>query len=336
MTAAGKNVAELSIATMLLAACSNDGLATSAQIRSLAAGASHACVLWSDDSIECWGAGNDRPHITASTSNKAATTLAAGDGFTCILSQTGTVGCFDISMQTISLVERIQNAVSIAAGDSHGCAALADGTVRCWGTGSNGQLGDGTTLSSSRAVDVAGLDAAVEVACSSYNSCARRKDGSVWCWGDNAAGQLGRGFSGLTLRGAGPVENVFAASAVASRGFQAVAIGEAGTATEWGNGNPTPMLHPGIDGAVEIGVGMHHACVRTRDDMVRCWGANEAGQLGQIDSINDAKAIAVGLDFSCILRGEREIDCWGANNRGQLGDGTRDSRSVPRPVMLHR
>ena len=33
--------------------------------------------------------------------------------------------------------------VFAAAGNTHTCVALADGRVRCWGSGTDGQLGDG-------------------------------------------------------------------------------------------------------------------------------------------------------------------------------------------------
>jgi cysteine-rich repeat protein len=42
-------------------------------------------------------------------------------------------------------------------------------------------------------------------------------------------------------------------------------------------------------------------------------------------------SVAMGADHSCALRGEG-LTCWGTNSRGQLGDGTRATRSVPRPI----
>ena len=39
-----------------------------------------------------------------------------------------------------------RTAVAISSGGSHTCAILDNGAVSCWGGNSNGQLGDGGTL----------------------------------------------------------------------------------------------------------------------------------------------------------------------------------------------
>jgi len=63
--------------------------------------------------------------------------------------------------------------VQLSAGSSHTCAVLASGGVQCWGENDFGQLGDGTTTSSSSTpVPVAGITTAQSVSAGSSHSCA--------------------------------------------------------------------------------------------------------------------------------------------------------------------
>jgi alpha-tubulin suppressor-like RCC1 family protein len=73
---------------------------------------------------------------------------------------------------------------------------------------------------------------------------------------------------------------------------------------------------------------------------VRCWGANEAGQLGDgtttgrvtvpaSDVLTGVKAIAAGGFTTCALMQTGGVRCWGANTSGQLGDGTTADRATP-------
>ncbi len=103
-------------------------LALSAEGASIALGHSHSCALLTDGKVMCWG-DNRRGQL--------------GDG---------TTG----SRTTPVEVLNITTATSIALGFRHSCALLTDGKIMCWGDnedstqdGNFGQLGDGTTTSSS-------------------------------------------------------------------------------------------------------------------------------------------------------------------------------------------
>ncbi|HEU4407122.1 MAG TPA: hypothetical protein VFS43_17770 [Polyangiaceae bacterium] len=49
--------------------------------------------------------------------------------------------------------------------------------------------------------------------------------------------------------------------------------------------------------------------------------------------LTGVQALALGYQHSCALLGGGEIRCWGLNNAGQLGDGTTIARSTPVPVV---
>jgi len=66
---------------------------------------------------------------------------------------------------------------------------LATGGVRCWGLNDRGQLGDGTTVSRSNPVVVAGIENVVSISTKGTYACVVIADGRVRCWGDNLKGR---------------------------------------------------------------------------------------------------------------------------------------------------
>jgi alpha-tubulin suppressor-like RCC1 family protein len=191
--------------------------------------------------------------------------------------------------------------VQIAARDAHSCATRHDGTVLCWGKNTYGQLGDGSREDRAHAVRVVGMSDAVEVAVGVDFSCARRKNGSVACWGNDQDGQLGGGKGGRPGAISVQPQSVF-----------------------------------GLRDVVQISAGEYHACARTRDGAVKCWGNAENGQLGSdaqrvfatprtIADV-DAIAIACGGNHVCAVAKTGKLLCWGRNTEGEIGDGQSGSR----------
>ena len=72
----------------------------------------------------------------------------------------------------VALLSLSIEGANIALGDSHCGAMLTDGKVKCWGSNINGQLGDGTTTSSTTPVEVTGIiTMATSVALGGSHSC---------------------------------------------------------------------------------------------------------------------------------------------------------------------
>lgn len=94
-------------------------------------------------------------------------------------------------------------ATLIAAGNAHACMILS-GTAYCWGSNSNGQLGDGSTISSTSPVPVytggvlAGRTLTQIVAGASF-TCALDSTGLAYCWGLDTSGQLGNNSTTQSL-----------------------------------------------------------------------------------------------------------------------------------------
>ncbi len=95
-------------------------------------------------------------------------------------------------------------------------------------------------------------------------------------------------------------------------------------------------------GVVQLAAGSdaYHACVRSLDGGVSCWGYNNHGQLGDGTKTNASKPVAVkdlpkvidvatGYYHTCAVAVGGKVYCWGNNLYGQFGDGTTTSSAVP-------
>jgi len=78
-------------------------------------------------------------------------------------------------------------ATAVSEGDGTSLALGSDGNVYAWGNNENGQLGDGTTTSSStpERVSLPGGVTATAVSEGIYTSLALGSDGNVYAWGNN-------------------------------------------------------------------------------------------------------------------------------------------------------
>ena len=88
----------------------------------------------------------------------------------------------------------------------------------------------------------------------------------------------------------------------------------------------------GIEGATAITAGGSHACAVVADGAVKCWGSNNAYQLGNVTpkdpaapvdvkELTGATNLALGYSHSCARLENGKVKCWGSQSHGQLGDG---------------
>jgi len=92
-----------------------------------------------------------------------------------------------------------------------------------------------------------------------------------------------------------------------------------------------------------VSAGASHSCALNASGVAYCWGANDAGQLGDGTRSDRAAPVAVrtelrfsvlatGSAHTCGLAGSGVPLCWGQNLSGQLGDGSRNDQTLPRTV----
>jgi len=213
------------------------------------------------------------------------------------------------------LVPGLEGIVALRSAWDTVCALSETGTLTCWGDGSQGQLGNdrsGDEYSEESPVAVVGLDEVVDFSHSGA-ACAVRSNGSVWCWGGNDSGQLG-----FTSEACGPYAVQLDSIIYVERDCE-----------------ERPRQVPGIESALQVGVGTVHQCALLADESVVCWGSDDTfGELGRgqtysatpdvpapVIGLGGVRKVAVGHYFTCALTNAGEVSCWGDNGQGGLGRG---------------
>ncbi len=229
-----------------------------------------SCAIVADKTVRCWGYNADGELGNGTTSNSSvpvtvsnltgATAIASGNSdqtgaFTCAVLSTGGVKCWGYNAEgqlgngtttnssaPVSVTGLASSATAIGAGGYHGCALLSSGALQCWGYSGYGELGNGSTTSSSVPVSVTGGASWSAVAGGGFYTCGLSA-ASAECWGDNSVSELGNGTSVAT--------------------------------------SSTPVLVSTTGAAVvSVAAGVYHACALLSDGTVECWGHNNNGQLG--------------------------------------------------------
>jgi alpha-tubulin suppressor-like RCC1 family protein len=249
--------------------------------------------------------------------------------------------------------------VSAAAGkDGNGNAYYLflhkDGTIWSWGSGGNGQLGDGGTADTyTTTTQVYNFSGAVQVAANqNASSYAVKNDGTVWGWGNNNGGQLGDGTT--TERNvATQVVNLTGVTAIAPATYHVLALRSDGTVWAWGDntygelgdgtytGRTTPGQVSGLTNIIAIGAGERFSMALKADGTVWTWGDNGYDELGgstggnvpgQVPSLSGIVAIAAGNIHAMALKSDGTVFCWGDNTGGELGNGTTTDSATPQQV----
>lgn len=369
-------------------------------------GKNHSCGITGAGQVHCWGDNSygqlgdgtydqadlpsriDDDYYMASYDHKMHQ-VVTGKYFSCGLSGRGIAYCWGknssgvfgngttTSSETLKRVDLKEETnpyfKMLAAGDNHVCGLTDSGDVYCWGSNTQGQLGDASTLNSyyPQLVDVSGLTDVVfeSISANAANTCGLTGDGSVYCWGDNAYGQVGDGTMIDKL-----VPTLVYVSAILDKKFSEITMGKYhscgitanNTSYCWGDNSDgqlgvpsdtiaqssTPQLVDWSEyssGVINhISAGDKHTCGKNFKGITYCWGLNTYGQLGNRNSTTQETpdavfpfsgtsgeiiSLALGANASCGINALGEGWCWGLGYLGQLGSVSSDE-DIPRKIEM--
>lgn len=281
----------------------------------------HSCALFNSDTVSsdyrimCWG--KNYGQLGLGEDPTPDNSLPEPTDWV----QDGTTGSGDdliTSFKTPDISKTFYRVEEIAAGTDFYCARSIQGLVKCWGRNHEGQLGIENTTQYGDNVNETGQflqfvnlgtnRTAKQIVAGSAHVCALLDNEEVVCWGDNSKYQIGTQSTYYNV-GDNPNE-----------------MGDSLIPINFGITNSN---------IVKLSAGSYHNCALFEDGDVKCWGANNRGQLGRgqssdtptanvaVDFGNGMKAldISMGYDHSCAILENGLMKCWGDNTDGELGIG---------------
>ena len=247
------------------------------------------CALLETGNVQCWGSNSQgelgladnkivrktTPTAVSIGSNLKAKRLVAGKNHFCAISQNDSVYCWGnndfgqlgqndtVPRYQPVLVSTLSGTVQqLETGVNHTCAARSN-DVYCWGSNNKGQLGNNSQTDSSVPVAVSLTGTVADLALGQEHSCAVLTDNRTFCWGSRQVGQTAQTVS----------DTVF---------------------------DKTPVQIGSFTGKRRLAAGDAHTCTIEGIDaslVVKCWGYNQLGQLGDGSSIKEsATPVSVKLN----------------------------------------
>lgn len=285
-------------------------------ITDVVAGVNHSCVRADDYTVSCWGdngrgqlglAAGGNSNTPVQIADVEALIITSGFSFNCAHDPGDAVQCWgantegqlgDHSFVDSHIPVNVKFAgnpfgttKSLVSGYNHSCAIKND-VVYCWGSNQYGQLGVGDEVDRGQGTPITGLSNVTALSAGGYHTCALINGGIVKCWGRNYAGQLGtvnndqfntpQDVVGLSdakaiVTGADHTCAITRANALKCWGFNGA--GQLGNRTLFASNIPVTVI--GLDsGVVAADGGEQHTCAITDTGLLKCWGWNNEGQVG--------------------------------------------------------
>lgn len=311
---------------LLMATMTSLFISTVCRSQVIEGGERHSLVLCSGGSVTstgyngfgALGDGTTTTRLTPVTVSglSGITSISAGRDYGLALKNDGTVSAWGYNQYgalgdgtTITRLTPVQvigltEVTSVSAGFVHSLALKQNGTVWAWGYNNFGQLGDGTYTQRLTPIQIPGLSGITAISAGGLHSLGLKNDGTVWEWGGWMLGSIS-----TTPVQVGGLSGIIAVSAGA---YYSLALKNDGTVWAWGSNNygqlgdgtttsrSVPFQILGLSGITAISASfttnlMSHSLALRNDGIVRAWGYNFNGQLGDGTTTNRLSPVHMKL-----------------------------------------
>jgi alpha-tubulin suppressor-like RCC1 family protein len=306
--------------------------AAASQWLQVAAGDNHTCGIKADHTLWCWG-GNAYGQLGVGLGDTierhspirigisaAWTSVSVGTDYSCALQGSpgyrycwglntdGQLGLGDTVNRTSPThpPTETNSWVSLSVGATHSCGVLVGGSAVCWGLNASGELGVGSYTNQTTPTLVSGGITWTVVTAGAEQTCGTDSANHRYCWGANRFHELGLGGSDTTTR-------------------------------------TTPTMLGTIPYR-SMSSGAYTSCAVDTSALLRCWGRNTYGQVGDGNStpmsvpylIGTATwtMVSSGRYHSCGVQTNAYLYCWGDNEAGQLGMTSAANLSTPTQIFM--
>ncbi len=283
-----------------------------------------ACAIGSNGRAYCWGYGNNGTHGN------------------------GTVGSYYPTPEPVNLPSGVTSFSGITASNPN-CAIGNNKRAYCWGTGSNGELGNGATVDSSVPVQVtqpAGTTGFKEISGTNNGVCAISEDDLIYCWGDGSSSAPSTpepmptgvtAYHGLV----GGSNTSYGALGSNGRSYARNMGAVGGYWSDWGGNTIQAFAATRQNNVSQITFGASGQCqLSYPEPMPYCWGFNRgtfgdgvaAANNGTLTPTNRLPAVqyftnvATAGYHTCFTGNNNRTYCTGGDPSesmyGQLGNGT--------------
>ncbi|EGR32173.1 regulator of chromosome condensation, putative [Ichthyophthirius multifiliis] len=274
-----------------------------------------------------------------------------------------------------------RNIIKVKANKSVSMALSQDGKVYTWGKNKGGILGhyDITSFNMIQPELVEKLEniQIKQISCGPFHMAAISQDGELYTWGNKDHGKLGHEIQqksnkveikrgnqnydyaeGSMLPTKVQSLNGIKCKQVSCGGQFTVVLTENGEVYSFGNsmkgqlgyqseetGNFQPKKIPDLQNIINIDCGQQFSAAVSSSGKVYTWGNNDHGQLGNNQSIYQARPnqvtgfggnkiinISCGDNFIAALSNEGKLFTWGYGNDGQLGHSNRNDLYAPKQI----